>query len=129
MTTPTSLRTITYVPNGHRYGVYKELSSNERKLVGSRLEQLAAGEKRRGELEREQQRLLQDMETSEDIIKVNEINLARLDIDKQSEKIQAELTEMMTSALHNCFNLTVAQIDKIDRDERIAIFKELAGHP
>lgn len=125
--TSSPLRTITYVPNDHRYGAYKELSSVERKLVGSKLEQLAAIEKKYDQLQREQQRLLQDIETSEDAIRVGEVNHAILDLNKQSEKIQAELTEMMTSALHNCFNLTIAQIDKMDRDERIAIFKELTG--
>lgn len=117
-----------YLPNGHQYGVFKELSSIERKLVKGRLEELISIGEKREQLQSEQQRLLQDLETSEDAIKINEINLAILDCNRQSETIQAELTEMMTSALHNCFRLIISQTDKIEREEKIAIFRELAGH-
>lgn len=120
---------IIYVPNGHTYDVYQQPTAQEARLFNSKLEQLANNESNRAPLERNQKILEERVNVpnpnTRHLWELQNCTETLLGMESSRRQLLAELEGMLQMALQNCLHLTPGQINELDINERIGIFKEL----
>jgi hypothetical protein len=118
-------RSIQSLVTGRIYVIHKELSPKEAELANKKIKQLEETEKESDRVDKELSKV-EHQDNVESLIRMGEINIKKSVNTERVQKIQAELNGMMSSTLHSCFNLTIADIDKIDLNERVRFFLGLA---
>lgn len=116
---------ITYAPNGHKYLIDKDISPLEAKAALARLDVMYKHNRESVLLEKKLAELHQQEMTPQVAQQIIETLLKMADINERAIKAHAEITTMMRETLFNCFNLTIADLDKIDNNEQINIFLQL----
>lgn len=95
-------------------------------LVDKKIEQIRQNEKKQQTLDKELARLERQPETKESLIKTTDILQEKLDCTAEATAILAELDSMMSSALRNCLDLTDAEIEQMEPNDRQQLFLMLA---
>jgi hypothetical protein len=123
------IATIIYLPNGHTYDAYEHPSVKEARWVIQKLRELDEADKQNksslAELDKWEKANASRAPTPESTEQNRQILLRGLDNLGRVERIQAELTGMLEMALQNCLHMTPEQINKIELNERVGVFKEL----
>lgn len=119
-------RNIQSIATGRIYTVRREISTKEAKFVSKKMAELVELDKEAIILSNELSEIKQQEETRESLIRQIDLLLAQTDNQDKSLKTVAQLNEMMSSTLRNCFDLTTSEIAQIEPDERRSLFLKLA---
>jgi len=127
---------ISLFKNEGKYRASQGLHEFERALVRSKLADLARNEEAFDRLD-ERERLAKSGNEiltegsilTEQAVKVqrelNKILIERSELTERSQKVLDELKEMLRYALHYCYNMDYAAIDKLDEKEQRRLFLTL----